>query len=526
MFWKSIQRPTLVASFKINNDPDKDSPLKRLTKIFSETNFNCDINNKRGINSNFKINSKKDLNMNYEKSYLQDKSVVVDFWKDKKINFINSKNGNSKNGNFKNENYKNENSENGNFKNINSKNENINSILNMLLTNDGICEYKILENEILLRFSEIKHAIDFYKKNIKIYMIEFLPEYRFSIYKNIKSENKKKNNDKNDKKGLHNYDFTESFYDKSSEIKSNGFQNNLELQNEKILKMRIPNKLDYKNKIDDKIQNNTINSSYLNDNIYNSTNKFNFSVDLNNHYMLFIRRVYAYTKLSKIFTINEIMFFKEKICKNDFDFIFENAISLSVGAQTNVLMQNLLEKLDSASLIRFIKGLGRDFIIIACTKYGAYTVQKLLSLNLNKEHKNLILEYVDGNDNLNNDNLNNDNTNNDVLYNDNTNIDNLYNENLEIIKPEKVNNDLLYMIMDSRGNYSFQKIIPFDREKFKNILLRYLERILDSEFGFVVIKSCMTNFQGSKYLFKRRFFSIKKSYSRNVCDYFNELNDY
>lgn len=467
MIWKAIQRPSLVVCLRVGDEDAYESPLKRLTKIFSRDIFKYGINDKNVVPFDF------------TGSYLPPKNDITKFPPHKNINFIST------------------------------GNEIITDFLIVLMTNEGVIGYKYHNNEILLRFHEMKYALNFYKKNIGTLYFEFLPEYRFKV----------------------------------SEIKDNVIMKNenvgpiIKTEGKSCLKkINSETKIDFENAGDMSIY--EILSLQKNDNVYmdkpeyyTDYKKMYFSDPLNSSgfefinnskvlsniytyplnddtedcpYMRFIKRVYALSRSAKIFTHNEINFFKEKIRSRDYETIFRNIVSLSVGAQTNILIQDLLEELDDITLCRFINGIGRDFIIISCTKYGAYTTQKLLSLDLNKEHKNLILKYVHGD------------------YEQNAN---LHGDTAWCGSRGIINYDLLCMITDSRGNYTFQKIIPFDKEKFKNILLDNFEVILNSELGFVVIKSCMVHFKGSKSLFRDKFLSINKTYTKNVCEYFKQLND-
>lgn len=215
--------------------------------------------------------------------------------------------------------------------------------------------------------------------------------------------------------------------------------------------------------------------------------KFNVNFEKQNenifyeNVLKFKLKINMYNKIARIFTVNDFNLFKEKIENNDFEFVFDQILKLSVGIQTNVLIQEILPKLNDSEIKKIIENIGFDIGPIACTKYGAYSIQKLLSLNLSDYNKKLIIKYMDIN--------------------------------------------ILNMILDPIGNYSVQKIIPYDKKYLFLKFLDNLEYILDFELGLVILKNSMNLFSGYEKDFKKKFKELNRLYPKNVVDYFNGLNN-
>ncbi|OQS53960.1 hypothetical protein EHP00_1743 [Ecytonucleospora hepatopenaei] len=173
----------------------------------------------------------------------------------------------------------------------------------------------------------------------------------------------------------------------------------------------------------------------------------------------FVQKIDYYNKLKHFYSKSDAQ--KIKILLKDLktDVLKENTKDLCVGIYTNVILQEFLSESDNKLIEEFLRSLENDISIIACTKYGAYVIQKLISLNLSVENKRLLCRYFTKN--------------------------------------------AVHVICDDIGNYSIQKLLKFDFSELKEIFIKNLKVICGDKIGSKVLNKNIEYFTDSKKLIEK-----------------------
>lgn len=165
----------------------------------------------------------------------------------------------------------------------------------------------------------------------------------------------------------------------------------------------------------------------------------------------FDSRVEYFNKMKSVFTKSDYKKIEDMLSQNKYEYFLNNCKELSVGANTNVLMQNFVKAIDEDLLFELIKCYGDDIAPISATKYGAYVVQILLSTIKNKDQQTYL------------------------AYN---------------FKKEGK-----YLVCHEIGNYTIQKIIRFDEELIFGFFIDNFEILINDAFGFKIFKRCFSYFK-------------------------------
>lgn len=184
----------------------------------------------------------------------------------------------------------------------------------------------------------------------------------------------------------------------------------------------------------------------------------------------FTERVEELAKLSNFFSSQDVKNFMNLANQQEYNFIFTSTIELCVGITTNVLMQDVLQRISKFELDRVIDILGFDIGPISATKYGAYVIQVMISILSLQESCEKVKTYL----------------------------------NVSII-------DLLKHPI---GNYTPQKICNFDVVYITKIYEDNFFELLSDELGFKVFKKIFGKLNISDNLFKERFRNYSKKFTK------------
>lgn len=191
------------------------------------------------------------------------------------------------------------------------------------------------------------------------------------------------------------------------------------------------------------------------------------------HYFNSLKSLYPEDKLQKANTKNNKIAEKGVVDKlledamRNTDFIIENAKELAVGNTTNVPLQERFREMNEDEMCRFIDRLGNDISAISATKYGAYTIQALISACNTDKTRQLICKY--------------------------------FGENGK------------YLILHEVGNYSIQKILLFNPDYVFELIVSNLSLILGDFLGFKVLKRCIPALKNKKIQLKEKLEETSKN---------------
>ncbi|KAL6122189.1 hypothetical protein NUSPORA_00809 [Nucleospora cyclopteri] len=107
-----------------------------------------------------------------------------------------------------------------------------------------------------------------------------------------------------------------------------------------------------------------------------TTNHFLFNVQSNDD---FLKKVRYFESLKNDITKTDIEIIENSKYSELQDFIQFNIKEIAVGIHSNLFLQSKLNIMNDKELEIIIKNLGTDISAISATKYGAYTVQKLIN---------------------------------------------------------------------------------------------------------------------------------------------------
>lgn len=187
----------------------------------------------------------------------------------------------------------------------------------------------------------------------------------------------------------------------------------------------------------------------------------------------FNRRVEYFSKMKPLFTKGDFKRMETALEGGSFDFVFKNCKELAVGSVSNVIVQEAIRHMNDEQICLLIKSFGYDIAPISATKYGAYTIQTLISAAVGKASQNLISCYFEGNGR--------------------------------------------FLILHEIGNYSIQKIIRFDMEMIYDFFVRDLDKIIGSSLGVKVFKRCIPFFLSKKDIILEKLASIETPENLEVC---------
>lgn len=184
-------------------------------------------------------------------------------------------------------------------------------------------------------------------------------------------------------------------------------------------------------------------------------------------------RVEYFSRMKPLFTKGDFKKMEAALESGCFDFVFKNCKELAVGSVSNVIVQKAIRHMSDDQICLLIKSFGYDIAPISATKYGAYTVQTLISAAVGKASQNLISCYFEGWGR--------------------------------------------FLIPHEIGNYSIQKILRFDMEIIYDFFMRDLERIIDSHLGLKVFKRCIPFFMSKKNMLLERLATIETPENSEKC---------
>lgn len=125
-----------------------------------------------------------------------------------------------------------------------------------------------------------------------------------------------------------------------------------------------------------------------------------------------------------------------------------NCRLLAVGTHSNVVAQDVIRQMGPAQTAHLIGLLGEDIAYIACTKYGAYTMQTLLSSRaMSAASRRVVLRLLHGN--------------------------------------------AMHLFLHPIGNYAIQQTIAYDPSFIKGLIAGNLAVILGDTLGVRVYRKCM-----------------------------------
>lgn len=109
----------------------------------------------------------------------------------------------------------------------------------------------------------------------------------------------------------------------------------------------------------------------------------------------FNERILFFSSMSKLFAPAELKKIESMFKSGKTGAVMSSAKELCVGAQSNIMMQDLLRHMSSEQLLDFVHRLGYDIGPISATKYGAYVVQTVLELAQSEAMRSAIVEYFE-----------------------------------------------------------------------------------------------------------------------------------
>lgn len=168
----------------------------------------------------------------------------------------------------------------------------------------------------------------------------------------------------------------------------------------------------------------------------------------------FNERILFFGSISKIFTPAELKKIECMFKSGKTGAVMSSAKELCVGAQSNIMMQDLLRHLSSEQLLDFVHRLGYDIGPISATKYGAYVVQTVLEMAKCEAMRSAIVEYFE-------------------RY-------------------------AACLITHPLGNYSIQTVGTFSPVFLRKVLLHNFSDIVKSHIGIRVLKRSLHMFLGAK----------------------------
>lgn len=193
-------------------------------------------------------------------------------------------------------------------------------------------------------------------------------------------------------------------------------------------------------------------------------------------------QIESYNKLKHFYSKTDSAKVKTLLDAGKTDILNKNIKELCVGLYTNVVVQEKIEKMSSDEITHYLKILGSDISVIACTKYGAYVIQKLIAVVNSETNKRLLC----------------------ALF--------MYNAH--------------HLITHDIGNYSIQKILRYNNNEMNNVFIENIHTILTDKIGARVFCKNIDFFREHK----QTILNALKQTSMNetttiILDYFKKSSD-
>lgn len=157
-------------------------------------------------------------------------------------------------------------------------------------------------------------------------------------------------------------------------------------------------------------------------------------------------RIDHFNKMKSIYSKGEIKRISNFMESSDFDYILINIKELCVGSATNLIIQSMIAEITDKQLCKLIKALGTDISAISCSKYGAYTIQKLIMACHSKKSQDLLVHNFG---------------------------------------PQG-----RFLLCHEIGNYTIQRILLFNESYISDLFIKNLENMIQNELGIKVFKRC------------------------------------
>lgn len=166
--------------------------------------------------------------------------------------------------------------------------------------------------------------------------------------------------------------------------------------------------------------------------------------------MVFEKKVEYFLSLRNFFSKNDMKTMAQSLQTGDTSFLFVNTKELAVGSHSNKIMQEAIKLLSDVEIARVIENLGYDIAPIAANKYGAYTVQMLISVSNTALTQNLLSRYF-----------------------------------REFGR---------FLVTHEIGNYAVQKVLRFDPGLVYDFFLSNAAEVARCELGMKVLRRCLEFF--------------------------------
>lgn len=190
----------------------------------------------------------------------------------------------------------------------------------------------------------------------------------------------------------------------------------------------------------------------------------------------FNERILFFSSMSKLFTSADLKKIECMFKAGNIGAMLSSAKELCVGAQSNIMMQDLLRHLSSEQLLVFVHRLGYDIGPISATKYGAYVVQTILELAKCETMRSAIVEYF--------------------------------------------GSYAACLVTHPLGNYSIQTVGTFNPMFLRKVLLRNFSDIVKTHIGIRVLKKSLYVFSGAK---KELLEALQSCSNPAKCDLLRQL---
>lgn len=163
-----------------------------------------------------------------------------------------------------------------------------------------------------------------------------------------------------------------------------------------------------------------------------------------------IQRTDYFCKMSKFYSVNDLKYLQLTVFEQTHELILNYTRELAVGIASNVIFQDIINKMNQKDLENIVDNLEYDLAPMCSTKYGAYSIQSLLMLLTESTAIEKVKKYFD---------------------------------------PFIIN-----LCKHPIGNYTVQKILKLDSNFIFNHIKDNFLTIMTDELGYKVFKSCLDDF--------------------------------